>query len=124
MWMRIILAAVLLTSSAAAHELTPSYPTFKPHIADGVVYTKMHMWNRRDDVKYYEISVYDEEWKSIAFATRKRILKLEYLDHADFEVSIRRSDLERAEFICTTSKHLKSDSKGTSVKSRICSRIK
>ncbi len=123
MW-KSFMAAVLLTSSAAAHELTPTYPEFKPHIVDGVYYAKLHMWNRREDVKYYEISVHDEEWNKIPFHSNKKIMKLEHLEHADFEVNIRKSDLERVEFICTTSKHLKSDVTGTGVRSRICSRIK
>ena len=58
MW-KLLMAAVLFTSSAAAHELTPTYPEFKPHIVDGVYFAKLHMWNRREDVKYYEVSVHD-----------------------------------------------------------------
>lgn len=123
MW-KSFMAAVLLTSSAAAHELTPTYPEFKPHVVDGVYYTKLHMWNRREDVKYYEISVHDEEWNKIPFHSKNKIMKLEHLEHLDFEVNIRKSDLDRIEFICTTSKHLKSNVTGTGVRSRICSRIK
>ena len=123
MW-KSFMAAVLLTSSAAAHELTPTYPEFKPHIVDGVYYAKLHMWNRREDVIYYEISVHDVEWNKIPFHSSKKIMKLEHLEHIDFEVNIRKSDLDRIEFICTTSKHLKSDTIGTGVRSRICSRIK
>ena len=118
------MAAVLLTSSAAAHELTPTYPEFKPHIVDGVYYAKLHMWNRREDVIYYEISVHDVEWNKIPFHSNKKIMKLKHLEHADFEVNVRKSDLDRIEFNCTTSKHLKSDTIGTGVRSRICSRIK
>ena len=77
------MAAVLLTSSAAAHELTPTYPEFKPHIVDGVYYAKLHMWNRREDVKYYEISVHDIEWNKIPFHSNKKIMKLEHLEHVD-----------------------------------------
>ena len=120
---KFLIVAVLLSSSVSAHELTPTYPVFKPHIVDGVYYTKLHMWNRRNDVKYYEVSVHDKEWNKIPFHSNKKIMKLEHLEHADFEVNIRKSDLERIEFICTTSKHLKSDVKGTGVRSRICSRI-
>ena len=59
--------------------------------------------------KYYEISVHDIEWNKIPFHSSKKIMKLEHLEHVDFEVNIRKSDLDRIEFICTTSKHLKSD---------------
>ena len=73
MW-KSFMAAVLLTSSAAAHELTPTYPEFKPHIVDGVYYAKLHMWNRREDVIYYEISVHDVEWNKIPFHSNKKIM--------------------------------------------------
>jgi len=46
-------ALILFTNSAAAHELTPTYPEIEPSYVDGVSVIKMKMWNRRSDASYY-----------------------------------------------------------------------
>jgi len=118
------LAICLVTSSAIAHELTPTYPELKPSYIDEVSVTTMKMWNRRNDVQYYEIGVFDKEWNPVPFATPARLLKLEYLEHKSFEIYIRDKDANRVEYICTISKQLKEDVKSSGIKSRICSRMK
>ena len=55
------IAIALFTSSAIAHELTPTYAELKPSYVDNILVTTMKMWNRRNDVEYYEINVYDKE---------------------------------------------------------------
>ena len=120
----VIAAALFLTSGAAAHELTPTYPEFTPTFLDNVSVTKMKLWNRREDVSYYELSVYDEDWNPIPFAAVDRLIKIDYLETKSFEIYIRNSDLKKLEFICTTSKLLKNDVESTGITSRICSRVK
>ena len=120
----ILAAAVLLGNTAAAHELTPTYPQFKPSYVDGVATTTMKMWNRREDVSFYQLDVYDENWNPIAFSAVSRLLSLDYLETRTFEVYVRSSDVDRVEFICTTSKLLKTDVESTGITSRICSRVK
>ena len=117
-------ALILFFNSAAAHELTPTYPEIEPAYVDGVSVIKMKMWNRRSDASYYEVNVYDNEWKSVAFATPDRIIKLGYLEHKSFELYIRDGDTDSVTYICTTSKQLKQDVQSTGIKSRICSRVK
>ena len=117
-------ALILFFNSAAAHELTPTYPEIEPAYVEGVSVIKMKMWNRRSDASYYEINVYDDEWKSVPFATPDRIIKLGYLEHKSFELYIRDGDTDSVTFICTTSKQLKQDVQSTGIKSRICSRVK
>ena len=119
----ILIAAALLANSAAAHEMTPTYLKFKPSYVDDVYVTSISVWNRRNDVEYYEISVVDENWHPIAFATKERILKLSYLNKTKIDVYIKKEDIKNIEFICTSSKQLKSDVKSTGIKSMICSRI-
>jgi len=119
-----IIAAALITTSAAAHELTPTYPEIEPAYIDGVSVIKMKMWNRRDDASYYEVSVFDKEWKSVPFATPEKIIKLGYLEHKSFELYIRDADRDKIKYICTTSKQLKQDVQSTGIKSRICSKVK
>jgi len=117
-------ALILIFNSAAAHELTPTYPEIEPAYVEGVSVIKMKMWNRRDDVSYYEVNVYDDEWNPIPFATPERVIKLEYLEHKSFELYIRDADCDKVTYICTTSKQLKQDVQSTGIKSRICSKVK
>ena len=118
-----ITAALLISSSAAAHEMTPTYVEFKPSYVDGIYVTTVNLWNRRNDVEYYEISVLDEMWKRIPFASRDRIVKISHLKKQKIEIYIKQEDLRNVEFVCTSSKQLKSDVKSTGIKSMICSRI-
>ena len=120
---RIFTAALLISSSAAAHEMTPTYVEFKPSYVDGVYVTAVNLWNRRNDVEYYEISVLDEMWERIPFAARDRIVKISHLKKQKIEIYIKQEDLKDVEFVCTSSKQLKSDVKSTGIKSMICSRI-
>ena len=117
-------ALILFFNSAAAHELTPTYPEIEPAYVEGVSVIKMKMWNRRSDASYYEVNVYDDEWKSVPFAEPEKVMKLGYLEHKSFELYVRDADCDRVTYICTTSKQLKQDVQSTGIKSRICSRVK
>ena len=117
-------ALILFFNSAAAHELTPTYPEIESAYIDGVSVIKMKMWNRRSDASYYEVNVFDDDWKSVPFATPDKIIKLGYLEHKSFELYIRDADCDKVTYICTTSKQLKQDVQSTGIKSRICSRVK
>ena len=123
MIIRVLTAASIFAHGAAAHEMTPTYFDFKPSYVDGVYVTTMSMWNRRNDVEYYEISVFDDEWNNLPFASRNRVFKLSYLDREKIDIYIKQEDINDVEYICTSSKQLKSDVKSTGVKSTICSRI-
>jgi hypothetical protein len=81
------------------------------------------MFNRREDVKYYQIEVYDEEWNPITFATTERILTLKYLERKGFEIYIKANDVDRVTYICTRSKILKGGESSV-IASNICSKIK
>lgn len=113
-----------LSGAANAHEMVPAYPTMKPSYITGVSVTNMKIFNRRDDVRYYEIGVFTSEWEPIPFASEEKIIKLEYLGKKTFEVYIRNSDLDDATYICTLSKLEKDNVRTTGVSSKICSKIK
>jgi len=119
-----IITAALITTGAAAHELTPTYPKVETSYIDGVYVIKMKMWNRRNDANYYEINVFDENWNLVPFATSDRILKMGYLEHKSFELYIRDVDRDNITYVCTVSKQLKQDVQSTGIKSRICSKVK
>ena len=107
-----------------AHEMSPTYPVLDSSYIEGVVVAKMKLFNRRQDVSYYEINVFTEDWKSVSFATTDRLLKVDYNKNKMFNVYIRFADVKRAKYICTTSKVFKGGNQETLVSSMICSKIK
>ena len=115
---------VLMSTAVASHELTPTYPTLRNAYVDGVLVTTMDIWNRRTDVEYYEIQVFDKYWEILPFASEEKIIKLDYLEKKQFRVYIKTEHKNKAVYICTTSKLLREDVLSTGVKSRICSKIK
>jgi hypothetical protein len=115
---------MLICGPITSHEMTPTYPELRPSFVDGLYSTELYIFNRRFDAKYYEINVFDKEWKPIAFATSDRIIELKYLEKKTIEVYIREADKNKVEYICTTSKLLKQDVQNTGVTSKICSKIK
>lgn len=120
---KLALLLALIPSFLNAHELTPTYPKLNPSYVDGVSVTRMLLFNRREDVSYYEIEVYDEEFNQVVFATSTKLLKVDYLDRVYFDVYIRNVDTDKATYICTKSKLFKGDF-SSGVASRICSKLK
>ena len=118
---RSIILSLLLCSNALAHEMTPTYPKWGSSYIEGIKKTTMEMFNRRKDVEYYEIGVFDEEWKPVPFVTSYKILKLNYLSHVKFDVYMNSKHAPKAEYICSTSK-LRGDN--VMIASKICSRFK
>jgi len=115
---------MLLGFQAQAHEMTPAYPKFKLSYIDGVSVTKMSLFNRRNDVSYYEIGVFTEDWKEIPFASTSKLIQVRYTKRYPFEVYVRNQDLGRVQYICTISKILKGEKQISQIASRICSKVK
>jgi len=124
--MKYLVAAALMIFpySAAAHEFTPTYPVFEQSFVDNILVTNMLLFNRREDVTYYELGVFDEQWNPVPFAASNKIVKVKYLGRADIEIFVRESDFDTIEYICTTSKIVKGELSGSGVSSKICSRVK
>lgn len=120
----ILAILAILANTASAHEFTPTYPELKPSYVRGVLVTTMRLFNRREDVQFYELSVHDAEWNPIPFATTDKIIKVDYLSTAVIDIYIRQSDEIKVEYICSTSKLRKEDVESTGISSRICSRVK
>jgi hypothetical protein len=122
---RAIIVAMMLWACvpAYAHEMTPTYPRFEISYVEGVVRTKLRLFNKRSDVQFYEISVYDKDFNPVAFATPRRVLQLPHLSSTQFEVFVRKEDLDRIVYICTESKLQKAETVRTVITSRICSKI-
>ena len=56
--------------------MTPAYPKLKTSYIDGVSVTKMKLFNRREEVQYYQIEVFTFDFKPVPFASTDKILSL------------------------------------------------
>ena len=120
----IIFVFVFLASHLTADEMTPTYPVFSQSYVSGLSKTSIKIFNRRSDVNYYEVGVFDDKWEKVPFVTASNLLFVTYLESKTIDIYIRNEDKNRVGFICTKSKLVKGKVKSTGVSSRICSRIK
>tara|TARA_R100000353_G_scaffold35952_4_gene28652 strand:+ start:3971 stop:4345 length:375 start_codon:yes stop_codon:yes gene_type:complete len=115
--------AAFMVTTAHAHEWTPTYPKFEPSFMDGIVVTKMKLFNKRKEVEYYAIDVYDEEWNPVPFAASEQLIEVGYLEQKQIDIYIREVDCDRIEYICTTSRLLVDNELSSGINSRICSKV-
>jgi len=120
---RIITIGTLVTFGASAHEMTPAYPEVKTSHVKNVVKVEMSLFNSREEIRYYQIDLFDLNWMNIPFSTTYRIMQVEYKEHKAFDVYIRKRDMPEAVYLCTTSKVRKTNQSRTLISSRICSRL-
>lgn len=120
---RLILLFLLWSFSTSAHEMTPAYPVVKPSHVAGVVKVEMSLFNSREEIEWYQIELFDLNWTNIPFASSYRIINIGYKERKSFDVYIRKSDMDEAVYLCTTSKVIKTSKSRTLVSSRICSRL-
>jgi len=122
---RAIIAAFFLWAcgTAQAHELTPTYPRFQYSHLEGVKRVTLRIFNKRSDVQFYEIGVFDESFEPVQFATPYRVLSVPHLTNVIFDVYVRDADVDKVMYICTESKLKRTSSVRTVITSRICSKI-
>lgn len=116
--------SIVLASEATAHEMVPTYPKLGPAHIDGLYKTTMTLFNKRPEVEYYEIGVFDREWNSIPFVSSYKVHKVPYLSTVSFDLYVRNIDSKRVTYICSQSKLRKEAKSRTAVSSRICSKVK
>ena len=121
---RSVILWLLLCGSVAAHDMTPTYPEWKMSFIPSANMTTMQIFNKRADVEWYQIGVFDKEWNSIPFVTRYKILNIKHLQRVKFDVYVNKTNADLAEYICSTSKLRGNDNFKPIVESRICSRFK
>jgi hypothetical protein len=119
----LFLAAVMATN-ANAHEMVPTYPKLEPSFIEGLSKTTMTVFNKRPEVEYYEIGVFNKNFESIPFVSSYKIYKIPYLSTVTIEVYIRDVDKKDVTYICSRSKLKKADLNRTAVSSKICSKVK
>lgn len=123
MRLAVVLIACLWAGQSLAHEMLPSHPELRPSYVQGVLQTQMRLFNKRQDVEFYEVGVFDKDFQPVPFVTGYRIIRLQYLEQVKFDVYVLYSDAHRAEYICSRSKLRGDDTRGAMVASRICSRF-
>ena len=106
------------------HEMSPTYVEFSASYIDNVLKTTIDLFNRREDVNYYEIEVYDKDRNPISFVSDSKIVNLNYLEKKSIGVYIKNADKDRVVYVCTLSRFIKDDITKTNVSSRICSKVK
>lgn len=109
---------------SSAHQFTPTYPKLEQSMVSGVLQAKMELFNRRKEVEYYELEVFDSKWNPLPFASESKLIRIGYLEKKKVMVYIRSKDAKRVEYICTRSKLKKEDTQHTVISSRVCSRVK
>ena len=119
-----MLFLVLIGECVNAHQFLPTYPVFQYSFIEGVVYTKMQLFNKRQDVEYYELTVFDENWKPVTFASENKLIQVNYLQTKDVNVYVKKEDAKRVSYICTESKLKRQDIQNTIISSKICSKVK
>jgi hypothetical protein len=115
------LIVLLLSWSAHAHEFTPTYPKLEHSYVPGILKVEMQLFNRREDVSYYQLSVLDEAKNPLVFGASNKIVQIPYLGKKTIEIFIRHADKDKAVYVCSKSKFPKV--KGSAISSKICSKI-
>ena len=125
---RIALTLIILLSGQdhlLAHDFTPTYPKLQRTYVDGILKAEMNIFNKRSDISYYKVGVYNSEWEKIPFIVQGgKTIKVEYLETKTFDVYVQESRRKDVVYICTKSRTLQDGSTKTLVTSRICSKVK
>ena len=120
----IALLSGVLSVSAMAHEWTPTYPKLSMSHIENVWTTRMKLFNSRNGIDYYDVSVFDQEWNAVPFAVLMNPMSVKYLETKYIDIYIRDKDKSRAVYICSKSKLYAIDTTKSMLFSRICSKIK
>lgn len=107
-----------------AHEWTPTYPKLSMSHIENVWTTRMKLFNSREGIDYYDVSVFDQEWNAVPFAVLMNPMSVKYLETKYIDIYIRDKDKSRAVYICSKSKLYAIDTTKPMLFSRICSKIK
>jgi hypothetical protein len=121
--MKLAAALIFLGTAAGAHEMTPAYPTLHQSAMSQIMQAELSLFNARDDVEYYAISVLDADMNPIVFASAQRVMHVPSGSRKDFEIYIKEADVVRVVYVCTTSMLRAGQEDNAIISSRICSRL-
>jgi len=121
----IFLATMICGQVSLAHDFTPTYPKLETTHQSGVLKASMKLFNKRNDIRYYRVGVFDSEWNKVPFiVSGGKVINVEYLDTKRFDVYIQESRRKDVTYICTKSLTLQDGSAKSILNSRICSKVK
>jgi hypothetical protein len=120
----LFLIIIFVSTLISAHEQVPTYPIWKPGPFVGILQTHITVFNKRNDVEYYEVGVFDMNWKPVFFVADEKILHLPYLKTRRIGVYIAKEKIDEVEYVCTRSRIKKNTKRRTAVSSKICSRFR
>ena len=120
---RYLIVLLFLSFGVNSHQFTPTYPTLETSHIAGLLKVQMQILNKREDISYYEIQVFDRLNNPIKFAAADKIVRVPYLKRKNLDIYIREIDRYRVYYICTKSKILAGQKKVSAVSSKICSKI-
>ena len=121
----LLLVTLLSGQASLAHDFTPTYPKLETTHMKGVLKASMKLFNKRDDIRYYRVGVFDDEWNKIPFIVQGgKVINVEYLDTKRFDVYVQESKRKDVTYICTKSLTLQDGSTRSIMASRICSKVK
>lgn len=124
MMFRSLILLILISANSLAHEQTPTYASWNhSHIA-GVVKTEIEIFNKRSDVAYFEIGVFDQDWNMQNFVTSWNILEVKQYERKAAVIYMTEAKSLEAEYICSISKIRSSNQTQTALASQICTRLK
>ena len=122
---RILLLLLVLSGHVSAHEWTPTYPRMSVSHLEAISVTRMKLFNNRENVEYYEITVHDEDWNPVPYAVISNPVKVLYQEIEYVDVYIKNKDLRNAVYVCSKSKpYAEENTTKPMLFSRICSKIK
>lgn len=98
-----IAVALLVASSATAHEMTPTYFDIKPTMYDNVFVSDMVIINRNEETLKYQFEVYDDNWVSVPYASFNRVIELAYGESLNVSLYFRTEDVGDVTYICSRS---------------------
>ena len=123
MMLRSLILLILISSSAIAHEQTPTYATWSPSHIEGAVKTEIKIFNKRDDVDYFEIGVFTPDFESLSFVTTWNIIEIGYLETKVIDIYMTEANSISAQYICSISKIRSGDQDQTGIESQICTKL-
>ena len=112
---------MLFGTSVFAHQMSPTYPELKASYMDGLSTARVRVFNKREDVKFYEIGVFDKDMKPIPFVTQYHLRGINFNQYAIFDVFINDKYRDDAVYVCTES--MLTEGK-LALASKICSKFK
>ena len=121
---RSVILGLLLCGNVIAHDMTPTYPKWKMSFIPSAKMTTMKVFNKRSDVQWYQIGVFDKEWNPVRFASESKIIPINYKERKYITIYLSGNGIKNAKYICSKSKILLTVKKPSIVSSRICSKLK